>query len=323
MDTCWRRFSPVAGWPSWVHPYAPAYAEPVAEATPAAEVVVDGRLVRRLLRSQHADLAELPLRPLGTGWDNVVYRLGPDLTVRLPRRELGARLIESELRWLPELAERLPLAVPTPVRPGQPGEGYPWRWAVCRFVPGRSLGPRTLAGPAGLRAAERLAGFLAALHVAAPDDAPRSPFRGVSLAQRDDSLRAALEDIPPHLRIRLQQAWSAAVQSPAHRGPDLWLHGDLHGLNLLRTRDRLTGVIDFGDLCAGDPATDLAVGWLALDRPARAHLRQVLAPEESAWARGRGWALFLGVMFLAHSRDSPVNRDIGNRALREVLADRG
>jgi len=323
MDTCWRRFGPIIGWPSWVHPHAPAYAGPVAEGTPAAEVAVDGRLVRRLLRSQHPDLAELSLRRVGTGWDNVVYRLGPDLAVRLPRRELGARLIESELRWLPELAARLPLPVPTPVRAGQPGEGYPWRWAVCRFVPGRALGARTVPGPAGLRAAEQLAGFLTALHVAAPDDAPRSPFRGVSLRQRDGSLRAALADLPPHLRTPLQQAWSVAAQAPAHRGPGLWLHGDLHGLNLLSTDDRLTGVIDFGDLCAGDPATDLAVGWLALDSPARTHLRRVLAPEESAWARGRGWALFLGVMFLAHSRDSPVNRDIGTRTLREVLADHG
>ncbi len=288
---------------------------------------MDGWLVRRLLRSQHPDLAELALRPVGAGWDNVVFRLGTDLTVRVPRRALGARLIESELTWLPELATRLPLPVPTPVRVGEPGEGYPWRWAVCRFVPGQALGSRELAGPPGLQAAEELAGFLTALHVPAPADAPRNPFRGVPLAERDDALRTALadlpQDLPQDLGAPLQRAWSAAVATPAHRGAGVWLHGDLHGLNVLAAGDRLTGIIDFGDLCAGDPATDLAVGWLVLDSPARAHLRRALAPDESAWARGRGWALFLGVMFLAHSRDSPVNRGIGTRALREVLADTG
>lgn len=284
---------------------------------------MDGWLVRRLLRSQHPDLAELPLRPVGAGWDNVVFRLGTDLTVRVPRRAIGARLIESELSWLPELATGLPLPVPTPVRVGEPGEGYPWRWAVCRFVPGKSLGSRALAGPAGLEAAEQLAAFLTALHVPAPAGAPRNPYRGVPLAERQDSLRAALADMPQDLRAPLRRAWSAAVATPAHRGSGLWLHGDLHGLNVLAAGDRLTGIIDFGDLCAGDPATDLAVGWLVLDSPARAHFRRTLAPDASAWARGRGWALFLGVMFLAHSRDSPVNRDIGTRALREVLADAG
>lgn len=284
---------------------------------------MDVWLVRRLLRSQHPDLAELSLRPIGTGWDNAVFRLGTDLTVRVPRRALGARLIESELTWLPELATGLPLPVPTPVRVGEPGEGYPWRWAVCRFVPGQALGSRVRTGPAGLTAAEQLAGFLTALHVPAPADAPRNPFRGVPLAERDDSLRTALADIPQDLRAPLQQAWSAAVATPSHRGEDLWLHGDLHGLNVLAAGDRLTGIIDFGDLCAGDPATDLAVGWLLLDSPARAHLRRALAPDESTWARGRGWALFLGAMFLAHSNESPVNRDIGTRALREVLASTG
>ncbi|HSO04853.1 MAG TPA: hypothetical protein VLQ92_10260, partial [Candidatus Limnocylindrales bacterium] len=66
---------------------------------PPAEVAVDHHLVRRLLRGQHPDLADLPLRRIGSGWDNAVYRLGPDLTVRVPRRELGARLIAGELRW--------------------------------------------------------------------------------------------------------------------------------------------------------------------------------------------------------------------------------
>ena len=104
-----------------------------------------------------------------------------------------------------------------------------------------------------------------------------------------------------------------------HEGPDLWLHGDLHGLNVLAVRGRISGVIDFGDLCAGDPATDLACGWLLLDRPGRERMREVLAVGDATWARGRGWALFFGLMFLAHSADSPVNGAIGRRTLSQVL----
>ncbi len=161
---------------------------------PAAEIRVDARLVRRLLRAQHPDLADLPLRRIGTGWDTVVHRLGPELTVRLPRRELGGRLVANELRWLPRLAALvLPMPVPEPVRAGEPDSDFPWPWSVCRYVPGRPVGGRGLAGATPGR---QLAGFLRALHVPAPDDAPRNPWRGVPLAQRAGSVRDALQAVP-------------------------------------------------------------------------------------------------------------------------------
>ena len=289
---------------------------------PAAEVEIDARLVRRLLRDQHPDLADHPLRRIGTGWDNVVFRLGSDLTVRVPRRELGARLMVTELRWVPELAPRLPLPVPTPVRAGAPTDYYPWRWAVCAHVPGQPPGASAFRAGAGVRAADDLAGFLRALHVPAPATAPRSQFRGVPLSQRSGSVSSTLAAAPAELRSRIEQVWAEAVYAPIHEGPDVWLHGDLHGLNVLASRGRITGVIDFGDLCAGDPATDLACAWLLLDLPGRQRMREVLATDEDVWTRGRGWALLFGLMFLAHRSGSPVNEAIGRRALNEVLHER-
>ena len=44
----------------------------------------------------------------------------------------------------------------------------------------------------------------------------------------------------------------------------VWIHGDLHPGNLLVRDGRLSGVLDFGDVTAGDPATDLSVGWMLL-----------------------------------------------------------
>lgn len=286
---------------------------------PAAEVDVDAHLVRRLLRDQHPDLADRRLRRIGTGFDNVVYRLGSDLTVRVPRRELGARLLGTELRWVPELAAGLPLPVPTPVRAGDPTEFYPWPWAVCVHVPGRPPGATAFTGVAGIRAALALAAFLGAMHVPAPSDAPRSPFRGVPLALRNDSVARALASAPVAQRSRIERGWEEALRVPLHEGPDLWLHGDLHGLNVLAVRGRISGILDFGDLCAGDPATDLACGWLLLDQQGRQRMREVLAVGDAAWARARGWALFFGLMFLAHSADSRLNAAIGRRTLSQVL----
>ena len=87
---------------------------------PAAEVDVDDALVRSLLEEQHPDLADRALTLVANGWDNVLFRLGEDLIVRLPRRAQSAPLVAHELRWLPELAPRLPLPVPAPIRAGAP-----------------------------------------------------------------------------------------------------------------------------------------------------------------------------------------------------------
>src|SRR5262249_28110215 len=125
-------------------------------------VHVDVRLVRRLLGAQFPRWAGLPLAPVGSGgWDNVIFRLGDDLAVRLPRRARGAGPAGREPRWLPLLAPHLPLPVPVPLGRGVPGEGYPWPWSVCRWLPGETAAVEAVADPG--EAATALAGFLAAL----------------------------------------------------------------------------------------------------------------------------------------------------------------
>ena len=104
---------------------------------PAAEVDVSPALLGRLLDAQHPDLAGLPVTVLANGWDNVVFRVGDGLLARLPRRELAAQLVSHEQRWLPDLAPRLPLPIPAPVRSGQPGLGYPWPWSIVPYLPGQ------------------------------------------------------------------------------------------------------------------------------------------------------------------------------------------
>jgi aminoglycoside phosphotransferase (APT) family kinase protein len=143
---------------------------------PAADVNIDARLVRALLDEQHPDLANLPLFDVETGWDNVVYRLGDDLAVRLPRRAIAAALVDHEQRWLPELAPGLPLPVPTPVRIGRPGCGYPWSCTVTRWLTGQTAAAMPSYDP--LIAANELGAFLCAFHRPAPSDAPRNRVRG-------------------------------------------------------------------------------------------------------------------------------------------------
>jgi aminoglycoside phosphotransferase (APT) family kinase protein len=287
-----------------------------AVAGPSAEVDVDEALVRALLRDQHPDLARLTLTPLAAGWDNVMYRLGDDLTVRLPRRAASAYLVLHEQRWLPELAAKLPLPVPVPLRIGHPGAGYPWPWHICPWLPGRPIEHEP---PDDLRAvASALGGFLHAIHRPAPPEAPVNPYRGIPLAQRADRLRDGLDLLGEEVdRSRVEAVWDMVVATPPWTSPPVWLHGDVHPLNLLVHEGALSAVIDFGDLTSGDPASDLAVAWMLFPPLVRRTFRSACGVDSDTWTRGRGWALALGVA-MANGDDRMAA--IGLRSIAAALA---
>jgi aminoglycoside phosphotransferase (APT) family kinase protein len=292
---------------------------------PAAEVEVSPALVRRLLAAQQPGLAHLPVEVMSNGWDNVLCRVGSELIARLPRRAMAAELVAHEQRWLPLLAPRLPLAVPAPVHAGRPGLGYPWPWSIVPYLPGQAASLAPPAVPA--QAAASLGAFLGALHVRAEPGAPVSPVRGVPLARRTETVLANLDAAAGRVdRAAVLREWEAALAAPAWDGPPAWGHGDLHPANILVHQGRVSAVIDFGDLNAGDPATDLSVAWMLLPGADHGAFRDAYraaggpAARDGIWDRARGWALALALVFLAHSADNPAMARIGQAALDAVLA---
>lgn len=289
-----------------------------AQNMPIAEVYVDADLVRSLVAAQHADLADRTVTFLANGWDNAMYRLGDDLIVRLPRRRAAVRLLEHEWRWLPSLAVGLPLPIPAPIRRGEPSESFRWPWTINPWIDGE---PIALGERLDQAATARSIGeFLRAFHRPAPDAAPRNPVRGIPLVDRDEVTQRWLDAIDAPAAPR--STWATLRDAPPHRGPAVWLHGDLHPLNILAVDGRPSGIIDFGDLTAGDPATDLSVAWLLFDD--RSHRDMLftayggLAPDTAE--RARGWALALGVAYVANGADHPVLSELGRRAIARSTA---
>jgi aminoglycoside phosphotransferase (APT) family kinase protein len=291
--------------------------------SPDADITVSPELVQRLIEEQHPELAGLPIELVANGWDNAIYRLGADLVVRVPRREVAASLIRNEQRWLPAIAERVHLAVPRPLRLGTPTPWFPWHWTISTWFDG------TVAAsvPRGARAnlAEPLAQFLTDLHIPAPADAPHNPFRGVPLALRDSDMSARLASgLVPH-PTAVADRWRRALAASRWDGEPMWLHGDLHPANLLVARGELGAVLDFGDLTAGDPATDLSAAWLIFDRTGRERLQTATNAQRTVttetWLRAQGWALVLGTALVVNSDDSPTFRRMGEEIIDEVLAD--
>lgn len=291
----------------------------LAMGTPAAQTPLSEALVVALLQEQHPDLAHLPVRFVAEGWDNAMYRVGEDLCARLPRRPVAEDLIKLEQRWLAELQERLPLPIPAPVRLGVPGCGYPWLWSLIPWMSGEAIGASQLAegnGPA-------LAHFLKALHISAPKNAPLSDCRGGPLSTRAElvafrSSRLAADfdwiarDILP--------IWDDALIA-VQDCPPTWLHGDLHPRNVLMRDGKISAVIDWGDMCAGDPATDLAALWMLLPSPESRKLAiEVYEPSPATLRRAKGWAITWGLLLLDTGRvDNPEHAQIGANILRQVL----
>jgi aminoglycoside phosphotransferase (APT) family kinase protein len=287
---------------------------------PPADIEFSDDRIRRLLESQHPDLAHLPLRLAACGWDNAIYRLGDELAVRLPRRALAATLIENEQRWLPQLQRRLPLPIPAPVRVGVPQDWYPWNWSVVPWLRGETA---DLALP-NRQQGEALAGFLNSLHMPAPMDAPRNAYRGVPLSQRAAKFAAALENLAAASGLitgRHHALWESALAAPLD-DPDTWIHGDLHPRNVLVSDGRIDAVLDWGDIAQGDRATDLAAIWTLL--PDRESRRRAMTSSRAvslhAWQRARGWALLLAVILLDASIGAdPRMTAIAQRTLQRLL----
>ena len=290
------------------------------------EVATDAALVARLVATQFLAWAGLPVRRVpSAGTDHAIYRLGDTLAVRLPRRPSAVAQVEKEHRWLPRLAPHLPLAVPAPLAVGTPAEGYPFPWAVVRWLPG--VAPAIEAVERDIEAAAALAGFVAALRrvdaAGAPPPGAHNFGRGVPLAARDAATRAAIEALGDRVdRRAVTEAWEVALAAPAHAGPPAWIHGDLMAGNLLVEAGRLTAVIDFGGLCAGDPACDLLPAWMLFAGPARDAFRAALAVDDAAWARGRGWALSVALIQLPYYWDTnPALAASARRAIAEVVGE--
>jgi aminoglycoside phosphotransferase (APT) family kinase protein len=297
-----------------------------AEEAVAGEHSSDPGLVRRLLASQFPGWADLPLRRLHpAGSDNVIYRLGQDMSVRLPRGEWAAGQAAKEHCWLPRLAPRLPLPVPVPLGVGRPAYGYPWDWSVSSWLPGETATVEGLADPR--RTARELADFLTALQHALPVESdapnPHDEVTGVPLAKRDRATRAAIAAVQDTFDAPAMTAvWDAALQAPAWDRAPVWFHGDLHLGNLLVTSGHLSAVIDFAGLGAGDPACDLVIAWNLLSPETRPIFRAALHVDDATWTRAQGWALTTGLnAYTSYAATNPLVAMNTHRQISQVVIE--
>jgi aminoglycoside phosphotransferase (APT) family kinase protein len=258
------------------------------------ELQIDEALVRRLLAAQFPEWADLPLRrvePRGTV--NAIFRLGDELSLRLPRRNGPTAPGSKESDWLPKLAPLLPVDVPAPVAQGRPNAEYPWFWEIHTWVEGETV---PVAEIDAIQAARDLAALIGTMQRLDPAGAP--PGRGIPLAERDADIRYWLARVDGNPIVTTE--WERAVAAPPWDGPPVWHHGDLDVRNWLVRNGRISGVIDWGAMGVGDPACDVMVAWKLHSPTARDAFRDALPTDDATWTRARGWVLSQAVAILAY-----------------------
>ncbi|MCU1527745.1 MAG: PhnO protein [Frondihabitans sp.] len=266
---------------------------------------IDVALVSALVAEQFPEWSDRPVVPVERGgWDNRTFRLGDDLSVRLPSAAHYVPQIEKEQRWLPLLARHLPLPIPAPAALGRPNDSFPFPWSVYRWIRGHEASSAPLVDGVGIAA--DLAAFLAALQqidtTGAPEPGEHNFFRGGSLTVYDAQAReaiAALAGTGTFDADAAEAVWDAALAAK-WTGPPVWFHGDVSTGNLLvDDLGALSAVIDFGGMGVGDPACDLVIAWQLFDDESREIFRRLVPGDDGVWARARGWSLWKAMIVAA------------------------
>jgi len=299
-----------------------------------AKADITPAVVSALIAEQFPQWSDLAVSPVELdGWDNTTFRLGDELSVRLPSADGYVAQVDKEHRWLPILARHLPLAIPEPVARGRPGVAFLRPWSIYRWLHGQPARLEHLTGVEELAA--DLAGFLAALYAISPAGGPRpgphNSFRGGPLDTYDLETRRSIEALAGVIDAEaISSVWDMALAATWDRSP-VWIHGDVTASNLLVVDGRLSAVIDFGCAAVGDPACDLVMAWTFFVGDSRVAFRRGIPLDDATWARGRGWALWKALITLVEHRDRGTDaeaaaarfgwRDGARMVIDEVLAD--
>jgi aminoglycoside phosphotransferase (APT) family kinase protein len=269
------------------------------------EIVVDEALARRLL-AQFPELGEEPLRLLANGWDYTVWAVDERYAFRFPRRAIGIPGTEREIAVLPKLAPVLPLAVPVPLFVGQPTDDYPWPFFGSALLAGREA--TGLDDGSRLEVVMQLASFLRTLHALELDlELPVDVNGRADMTRRvpmtvellDELKRLGLWKEPAQLRTFLDEAQGL----PPGELTSV-VHGDLHFRQVLVEGARVTGVIDWVDVCRSDPAIDLSMAWSFLNADDRARFLAAygqVTEEQLVRARVLALALSAALALNAHA----------------------
>lgn len=286
-------------------------------------IEITTELVRGLIDTQFPQWSHLSIRPVEkSGHDNRTYRLGAEMTVRLPSHERYASAVAKEMKWLPVFKPHLSLPIPVPLAKGAPTDDYPLPWSVNQWLEGHTVTTSNIRDMKEF--AVDLAAFLKELQaIDAKEGVPaggQNFHRGGDLSVYEEDTRTALGNMADTYDTGLlTEIWELALATRYSAAP-LWLHGDVAVGNLLVSNGRLSGVIDFGTMGVGDPSSDLVMAWNFFDDASRTLFLERMGFAEDVVNRARGWALWKALISYDWNEKGSELSEWGRRVI-EVIID--
>ena len=294
------------------------------------ESEVDVALAARLIAAQFPELTDAPVRFLAAGWDNTVFAVDDRWAFRFPRRAVAIPGVEREIAVLPLLAPKVEVPIPAPRFVGRPTDEFEWPFFGAPLLAGAEPTP-AFDDAARARLAPVLGRFLRSLHgLRLAVDLPVDPLGRADMARRVPFAQQRLDELAA-AGLGDHRAAARPVLDAAHDLPSserrVLVHGDLHFRHLLVDAERdnpLTGVVDWGDVCRGDPAMDLHLAWSLLPPATRPAFWDAYGPIEPDQAlRARVVATFLGAVLASYGEHEglPAVRDEALASLERTLTD--
>lgn len=285
------------------------------------ELAIDVDLAYKLISEQFLNWKSLSITPINhSGTDNIIFRLGRNKIIRLPRIYSAATQAEKEQKWLSKLAPQLPLEVPLPLAKGLPSKDYPYNWSVYNYIKGKNLyeeKPESL-----IQTAKILAQFIKSLQNIDIKGAPQAK-RGLPLETQTQGVYHAISSLKDTIDVdRVTSIWKKCLNANKWNNLPVWLHGDLLPLNLLIHSTKLVAIIDFGLSGIGDPACDLLPAWSIFDPVSRNFFRETLKVDNDTWMRGKGWALSIALIIIPYYQNSNIElTSIAKQIIKNILAE--
>jgi aminoglycoside phosphotransferase (APT) family kinase protein len=279
-----------------------------------AEAIVDEELARELIREQFAPVGERSVELVAAGWDYTVHRVDGEWAFRFPRREVVLEPMQRELAVLARLAS---LPVAAPIYRGEPSARFPWPFWGARWLPGVEAGAASEEERHEL--APQLGRLLRDLHAADVPGLPVDVVRRADMMFRVPRTREELTAVAP-LWLAPPEAW--ALLDEAERlppaAPSATCHGDLHFRQVLVEGGRLTGVIDWIDVCRADPGIDLQLVYAFLPPEARpAFFAEYGDVDPGSHIRARVVALNLSAVLARYGRAQGLTH-VGREAVESL-----
>jgi aminoglycoside phosphotransferase (APT) family kinase protein len=282
-------------------------------------------LARKLIVEQFPEYASLPIVDVEKqGHDNRTYRLGEQMLIRMPTAAGYALKVPKEQELLPQLAKRLSVSIPAPIKMGKPSADYPYPFSIYKWLSRKSINLLTLTDQEKEQLAFDMAKFLkelqAIMDIKGPEPGQHNWWRGDHVSVYDKGAREQIAELANFIDApRALALWDQACATRWNKAP-IWIHGDFAIGNILMDSGKLSAVIDFGGAAVGDPACDLVIAWTYLSGKAREIFIYEMAIDSDTWLRARAWALWKATFELCQIADkNSPEATLQKRIIDEVM----